>query len=262
VSKKQRLGKDFVSHREPLWVKLRTDYQMAAAGMALIEHLQSANGLQAICSVVAAYLLGCFATGYYLVRARTGRDIREIESGSTGARNVGRVLGKPGFVLTVFGDFGKGALAVWFAAEFTNHNGLAMSLAVLAVVAGQIWPAQLRFRGGKGVATSFAALSAGLRLRLVEMGLDLIGNGANTSPAVITIALPPEMNSVKIGEAMQESGYLLSCNSGYLRRKNWIQICLMGEGLHEKIVPVANALHRVCSRGRTKILEGSASSLP
>jgi aspartate aminotransferase-like enzyme len=107
-----------------------------------------------------------------------------------------------------------------------------------------------------------ANLSAGLRLRLAEMGLELIGHGADTSPAVITIALPPEMNSLKIGEAMQEAGYLLSCNSEYLRRKNWIQICLMGEGLHEKIVPVANALHRVCSRGRTKILEGSASSLP
>ena len=92
-----------------------------------------------------------------------------------------------------------------------------------------------------------AELSAGLRLRLAETGLDLIGNGAQTSPAVITIPLPPEMNSLKIGEAMQEAGYLLSYNSEYLRRKNWIQICLMGECLHEKVVPVANALHRVCS---------------
>ena len=156
--KKQRLGKDFVSHREPLWVKLRTDYQMAAAGMVLIEHLQSANGLQATSSVVVAYFLGCFATGYYLVRARSGSYIREIESGSTGTRNVGRVLGKAGFVLTMLGDLGKGALAVWFAAEFTHHNGLNMALAVLAVVAGHIWPAQLHFRGGKGIATSFAAL--------------------------------------------------------------------------------------------------------
>jgi glycerol-3-phosphate acyltransferase PlsY len=126
--------------------------------MALIEHLQSANGLQATSSVVVAYFLGCFATGYYLVRARTGRDIREIESGNTGTRNVGRVLGKSGCLLTALGDMTKGALAVWFAAEFTNYNRLAMALAVLAVVAGHIWPAQLHFRGGKGVATSFAAL--------------------------------------------------------------------------------------------------------
>jgi aspartate aminotransferase-like enzyme len=93
-----------------------------------------------------------------------------------------------------------------------------------------------------------AGLSAGLRLRLAEMGFDLIGNGAQTSPAVITIALPPEMNSLKIGEAMQEAGYLLSYNSEYLRRNNWIQICLMGECPREKVVPVANALNRVCSQ--------------
>ena len=64
--------------------------------MTWIEHMQSANGLQATSSVVVAYFFGCFATGYYLVRARTGMDIREIESGSTGTRNAGRVLGKTG----------------------------------------------------------------------------------------------------------------------------------------------------------------------
>jgi len=126
--------------------------------MAWIEHMQSATGLQATSSVAVAYFLGCFATGYYLVRARTGRDIREIESGSTGTRNAGRLLGKSGYLLTVLGDMTKGSLAVWFAEEFTSHSRLVMALAVLAVVAGHIWPVQLHFRGGKGVATSFAAL--------------------------------------------------------------------------------------------------------
>jgi glycerol-3-phosphate acyltransferase PlsY len=125
--------------------------------MAWIEHLQSAYWFQTTGSVLGAYLLGCFAIGYYLVRARTGKDIREIESGSTGARNVGRVLGKPGFVLTAFGDFGKGVLAVWSAREWTNNNHLA-ALAMLGVVAGHLWPVQLRFRGGKGAATSLGAL--------------------------------------------------------------------------------------------------------
>jgi len=96
-----------------------------------------------------------------------------------------------------------------------------------------------------------AELSAGLRQRLMEAGFALIGNGTRTSPAVITIALPPELSSVRVGEAMHEAGYLLSYNSGYLRRKNWIQICLMGECPREKIAPVANALNRVCSRGRS-----------
>jgi aspartate aminotransferase-like enzyme/N-acyl-L-homoserine lactone synthetase len=93
-----------------------------------------------------------------------------------------------------------------------------------------------------------AGMSAGLRLHLAETGFDLVGKDTQTSPAVITLALPAELNSVKIGEAMQEAGYLLSYNSGYLRRKNWIQICLMGECQREKVVPVANALNRVCSQ--------------
>ena len=125
--------------------------------MAWIEHLQSANWFQTTGSILGAYLLGCFATGYYLVRSRTGKDIRQIESGSTGARNVGRLLGRPGFGLTVLGDFGKGALAVWGVLAWTNNHQLA-ALAMLAVVAGHIWPAQLDFRGGKGVAPALGAL--------------------------------------------------------------------------------------------------------
>jgi len=126
--------------------------------MMWIEQLQAANWQRATACALGAYALGCFATGYYLVRARTGRDLRDLESGSVGARNVGRVLGKSGYLLTALGDMAKGALAVWFAAEFTDHDQLIMALAVLAAVVGHVWPAQLHFRGGKGIATSFAAL--------------------------------------------------------------------------------------------------------
>ena len=89
-------------------------------------------------------------------------------------------------------------------------------------------------------------MSAALRLRLEDAGFALLGKDTRTSPAVITVALPLALNSVKVGEAMQEAGYLLSYNSGYLRRKNWIQICLMGECPREKVAPVAKALNRVC----------------
>jgi acyl phosphate:glycerol-3-phosphate acyltransferase len=121
------------------------------------EHLQLAIWLRAIAWVFGAYFIGCFATGYYLVRARTRQDIRELGSGSTGARNVGRILGKSGFILTVAGDFLKGCLAVWLARKFSNDDFYA-ALAVPAVVAGHLWPAQLRFHGGKGVVTSLGAL--------------------------------------------------------------------------------------------------------
>jgi aspartate aminotransferase-like enzyme len=93
--------------------------------------------------------------------------------------------------------------------------------------------------------------SAWLRERLTEIGFNLVGKDALLSPAVITISLPPEMNSQKTGETMQEAGYLLSYNSEYLRHKNWIQICLMGECTREKVVALANALNRVCFRRRS-----------
>ena len=125
--------------------------------MDWIQQLASANWLRPAGCVAGAYLIGCFTTGYYLVRVRTGQDIREIGSGSAGARNVGRILGKPGFILTVIGDFAKGALAVWLAWAFT-HDQVSAALAVPAVVAGHLWPAQLKFRGGKGITTSMSAL--------------------------------------------------------------------------------------------------------
>jgi aspartate aminotransferase-like enzyme len=101
-----------------------------------------------------------------------------------------------------------------------------------------------------------AGLSAFLRARLAELGFELIGADAETLPAVVTLALPAEMNSVKIGELIQEAGYLLSFNSEYLRHKNWIQICLMGECTREKIVSLLNAMNRVCFK-RTRDLEAA-----
>lgn len=127
------------------------------AYMDWIQQLQSANWHQLTGCVLEAYLLGCFATGYYFVRARTGKDLRTIESGSIGARNAGRVLGRTGFMVTLLGDFGKGALAVWIAQTWTGNNHLALC-ALLAVVFGHLWPVQLWFQGGKGVATSLGAL--------------------------------------------------------------------------------------------------------
>jgi glycerol-3-phosphate acyltransferase PlsY len=143
--------------------------------MTWVEPLQSANWFQAAGCVLGAYLLGCLATGYHLVRTRTGRDIREIGSGSTGARNVGRVLGKSGLGLTVLGDCGKGVLAVGSAQLWTHNHHLA-ALAMVAVVAGHIWPVTLSFRGGKGVATSLAALLVfDYRLVLTFVALFLAG---------------------------------------------------------------------------------------
>ncbi|MCS7089548.1 MAG: glycerol-3-phosphate acyltransferase [Verrucomicrobiota bacterium] len=107
--------------------------------------------------VLGSYFIGCVAGGYYLVRWTTGRDIRFVGSGSAGARNVSSVLGIRGFLVTLVWDALKGALAVWVAARCTGDSRME-GLAMVAALAGHLWPAQLGFRGGKGVATSLGSL--------------------------------------------------------------------------------------------------------
>ena len=107
----------------------------------------------------------------------------------------------------------------------------------------------------KGRFAGLTETSTWLRARLAGMGFNIIGSHAHTSPAVITIALPPNLNSGVIGDQLREEGYLLSYQSDYLSRKNWIQVCLMGEHSREKVVSVANALNRVCFKRKQAITQ-------
>ena len=107
--------------------------------------------------ILLSYALGCIAVGYYLVRWRTGQDVRQIGSGATGGRNVGLVLGVGGIIITALGDLLKGALAMAIALRFTLDSW-ALALVMVAVLAGHVWPLQLGFRGGKGLSTAFGAV--------------------------------------------------------------------------------------------------------
>ena len=100
--------------------------------------------------LVLAYLLGGFSPGYCLVRWRTGFDVRTIGSGGTGATNVGRILGRPGYVMVLVVDVAKGALVGWAARHYDFSVPWAFT-AALTVMVGHIWPVWLGFRGGKGV---------------------------------------------------------------------------------------------------------------
>lgn len=112
-----------------------------------------------IVALVLAYLLGSMNAGYYLVRSRTGQDLRQLGSGNAGAKNAGRILGRGGFALVFIADALKGAMAVWIAAALdTGMPG--MALAMLAAVLGHVFPVQLGFRGGKGASTALGALLA------------------------------------------------------------------------------------------------------
>jgi aspartate aminotransferase-like enzyme len=103
---------------------------------------------------------------------------------------------------------------------------------------------------------SVAALSSLLRDALMTLGFKLIGNG-QMSPAIFTIELPPEADSAEFGARILEAGFLLSFNSEYLRRKNWIQISLLGECSEEKVVALINALKRIAHpRAFKRVVEG------
>lgn len=99
--------------------------------------------------VCVAYALGCFAPGWILVRRKTGADLRNAGSGGTGATNAARVLGGGAFLVVLLMDAGKAALAVIIGRLMLPDDPWS-ALALPAVVAGHIWPAPLRFQGGRG----------------------------------------------------------------------------------------------------------------
>ncbi len=104
-----------------------------------------------------AYLLGSIPFGLLLTRLSGLGDIREIGSGTIGATNVLRTGSKSLAALTVILDAGKGAVAILIAA----HLGADMMVfAAAGVVLGHLFPVWLKFRGGKGVATTLGVMLA------------------------------------------------------------------------------------------------------
>lgn len=106
--------------------------------------------LAAVALVAAAYAIGTFPTAL-LVGRRRGFDPTSQGSGNPGASNTTRVGGIRAGVLVLAGDLGKGAAAAGAGYAYSGR-GLAW-VAGAAAVAGHMWPATRRFRGGKGVAT-------------------------------------------------------------------------------------------------------------
>jgi aspartate aminotransferase-like enzyme/predicted N-acetyltransferase YhbS len=90
-----------------------------------------------------------------------------------------------------------------------------------------------------------ADLSSWLRAGLREHGLCIVAPDAHASPAVTTIALPPEVPSTRVGRELDQRGYELSYLSAYLVERNWIQICLMGECSREELAPLPGLVAEV-----------------
>jgi glycerol-3-phosphate acyltransferase PlsY len=125
-----------------------------------------------IVTAVAAYLLGSIPTGYLVAKAR-GIDIRSVGSGNIGATNVLRHLGTPAGIFVLLMDALKGWLAVrivapWLAGQFhPGHSGSLVDtaetgaiIAAVFAILGHNYTCWLRFKGGKGIATSAGVLIA------------------------------------------------------------------------------------------------------
>jgi acyl phosphate:glycerol-3-phosphate acyltransferase len=124
-----------------------------------------------VASAAAGYLLGSCPNGLLVSRSH-GLDIREHGSGNIGATNVLRVLGKKWGYLVFSLDALKGFAAVWIAFFFANKISPSALAEVMGItggffcILGHTFPIWLRFRGGKGVATS-----AGVLLGLMPLAM-------------------------------------------------------------------------------------------
>ncbi len=120
-----------------------------------------------IISTVLGYLIGSFPTSFLLARTLKGIDIRQVGSGNAGATNVLRSVGKMPALITLITDVAKGVFVVTLMANYfyrytpdVDYDFYRSFLGLMAVC-GHIWPIWLKFKGGKGVATT---LGVGLGL--------------------------------------------------------------------------------------------------
>lgn len=131
-----------------------------------------------VLAALAAYLLGSIPTGFLVGKAK-GMDIRTVGSGNIGATNVFRAVGTPAGIMVLLADALKGWVAVAVVSQafchwFVPGAGEQMSesfeiVAAIFAVVGHNYTFLLRFKGGKGIATS-----AGVLLALVPLSLVII----------------------------------------------------------------------------------------
>jgi glycerol-3-phosphate acyltransferase PlsY len=113
-----------------------------------------------IFAIAAGYLLGSLPFAVLVSRALRQADPRTYGSGNPGATNVLRGAGRLAAALTLIGDAGKGALAVWLGRSVGDGSATVAIACGAAAFLGHVFPVFLGFRGGKGVATFLGVLLA------------------------------------------------------------------------------------------------------
>jgi len=110
-------------------------------------------------TVIIGYILGSIPFGLLIVKAKTGKDIRQVESGRTGGTNAVRAAGFGAGLLTAILDILKGAVSVWIARALIPQEHIFQVLAPIAAILGHNYSlflinrdadGKLRFHGGAG----------------------------------------------------------------------------------------------------------------
>jgi glycerol-3-phosphate acyltransferase PlsY len=146
-------------------------------------------------ALIGGYLLGSIPCGLLLTRAAGLGDIRSIGSGNIGATNVLRTGNKAIALGTLLGDFAKGLAAVLIVGAIWPEELMLPALAGLAAVLGHMFPVWLKFKGGKGFATTLGVLVAlawpiGLAAGLAWLAVAVIFRISSLS-ALVAAALAP-----------------------------------------------------------------------
>ncbi len=123
--------------------------------------------LQVIAAILASYLVSSVNTSIIVTKIVMHQDIRNMGSGNAGFTNVLRCVGKGPAAITFVGDFLKGVVSVGIAMLLMLtvktdtpdlYRGYLMYIAGLFAVVGHTFPVYYKFKGGKGVVTSFAVM--------------------------------------------------------------------------------------------------------
>ena len=109
--------------------------------------------------IIFSYLIGAIPVGYIVFMIKTkGGDIREQGSGNIGGTNVTRTIGAPLGVITILIDVLKGFIPLMIIYYIFPGDLVTLSIAALSAVIGHDYPVYLKFRGGKGISTSYGVI--------------------------------------------------------------------------------------------------------
>jgi glycerol-3-phosphate acyltransferase PlsY len=175
--------------------------------------------------VLFAYFLGSVPSGVVIARLFGGEDPRKSGSGNIGATNVLRTLGRKAAAATLLADAVKGMIPVLIAGWLLPANSSAVYFVAAAAILGHDFSFLLRFKGGKGVATTFGTmvvLSPTVALLLLGTWISVVAVTRYSSAGALSAAALSPLLALIAGNDTQFSIFCAAAASllFYLHREN------------------------------------------